>query len=628
MRRRRTQLVGKRLLVLGLALLAACGEPPAREIETVVVCVWDSVDVERPEFVPAKPFDRPAFAPPAIDQLRGRDGLGSYFRPRTRSASGAFASLLTRSSIEEHGLRSVTELGGERISADLPTLAEELRAQGWRTLASVSEAHFGLSGLDRGFDVWRAPEVRDARRWRAASEVVAAIESDLDAALASEDPVFLVLYFGDLRDGRWKASAPPADRLEPWMRAWRHGDELVDGAFDGEDEESSVAERLRRALLRRTDDPRREALLNGLYAGTLAQLDGLFADILARVDESRSWERRTAILCGGPAGDTPADGEPGPRRMAPYLREGMWFELDGLFEGWRDEPPRVDGGPPEPLSVVASDQGLGLSATAANLDGLRVHVKAFDTSVRDWGVRDGEELKQLRLATGAPRRLRFDRRGAAFTLRLKHDELFQLSPSDIGVGGGSLAEADVPELVSSTSPDWPENAIVGPLLDLQSAGQRRLRGRVGGTAGARVEVLLESFPEDLGFPAGIECEGCSVIRHQRRPGAVWIKGGAPLEFLLPPRSPADRLGVLLKVDGQRISSSRMRYLERVLSAPDTLELGFSAGAWLQPELRAPMAEGQNARIRIDLLDELPLRADLELPSPAELEYLRKLDPDE
>jgi hypothetical protein len=615
----------RQLGALFVLALAACGESAKRDVETIILCVWDGVDEQRLGSGAPLPGQERNLDPPSLAELFSRDSLDGEYWPATESSSAALASLLSRSSVEVHGLRSVAELGAQRIAPAVQTLAEELRAAGWRTLASASEAHFEMCGLARGFDVWHAPKAKQPRSWRPASEVLTALEPDLEAALATDQPVFVWLHFGDLRADRWRAAEPSAALLESYLQTWRHGDELIDAVFEARGEAQSLAERLRTLLMRRTDDPRRTALIEALYAGALAELDGKLAAVLERVDRERDPGRRTVILCGGPAGDRDELGEPGARRKSRLFRRGKWLGLDEWFAARRLRPP---------VPLASAAQGVSISSRGAGLEGLRVLLSCAGADFQPWGTSDTAESLQptlqtsLQLAAHETRSVRLTRRGASFSLRFKHEQLFQLAPADVSVGSRTLADCDVPELVASQSPRWPENALVGPVLDLQSAGQRRLRGRVEAAEGARVELLVESFPTDLRLAQGIDCTDCSVTRHMLRPGAAWIQGRAPLEFVLPPRSPADRLGIVLRIDGARLSSSRIRYLGRVLSAPDTLELGFSAGAWLDAGLRGPGAGPGAEPLRLELLDELPASDAIELPSPDELEYLQRLDEDE
>ena len=111
----------------------------------------------------------------------------------------AHASLLTGTYPPLHGLRTN---GGYALPLQAETLAESLKARGYRTAAFVSS--FVLDsrfGLDQGFDVYSdrmstAGAIKDLQSERAAAEVF----SDFDAWLPSVDgtaPFFCWLHFYD-----------------------------------------------------------------------------------------------------------------------------------------------------------------------------------------------------------------------------------------------------------------------------------------------------------------------------------------------------------------------------------------------------------------------------------------------
>ena len=89
-----------------------------------------------------------------------------------------------------------------------------------------------------------------------------------------------------------------------------------------------------------------------------------------------------------------------------------------------------------------------------------------------------------------------------------------------------------------------------------------------------------------------------------------------MTFELPARIPSSRLGVALLLEGQRVPSSRMNYRGQVYSARGRVELGLSAGAWLDPRLRGEAPEGSDALVALELLDPIPAPADYHLPTRA------------
>ncbi|MFT7486640.1 MAG: hypothetical protein ACI9F9_002496, partial [Candidatus Paceibacteria bacterium] len=200
-----SQLSSVLVLLLGLS---ACSEAPQRNLETRVLCVWDSWDGDL------------SAATPHLNAWNEEGHL--LFTPKcpTPSMSSALASFLTGMSVGGHGLRSIHELGSETLSPEVSTRAE-LFPDGARTLGSVSRAHFSLLGLNRGVDEWRAPEISQGASPRTAEEVWAVIEGSLETALAADEPVLLVLHFSDLAGDNWRDATPTQQQLEAGLAPWR-----------------------------------------------------------------------------------------------------------------------------------------------------------------------------------------------------------------------------------------------------------------------------------------------------------------------------------------------------------------------------------------------------------------------
>jgi len=108
-----------------------------------------TVDTLRPDYLSVNGYDLPTT--PAIDALV-REGF--YYEqavapvPRT---TPALASLLTGTYPHTNAVRRLTD----RLADGIPTLAERLRADGYQTLAVVTNQVLTRErGLDRGFDVY------------------------------------------------------------------------------------------------------------------------------------------------------------------------------------------------------------------------------------------------------------------------------------------------------------------------------------------------------------------------------------------------------------------------------------------------------------------------------------------
>ncbi len=600
----------KRSIVALFLCLSACGGAPESDAETVVMVLVDELAPDE-----LASYGAAWDATPNLTALAAAGEALADVRPAAASRSGFAASVLTGVSVEQHGLRSAHELGAERLLAD--TAATRLQGQGWTTLASVEPSHWDVQGLGGGFTSWHAtPGGKPAR---SAAGVVDAVWPDLEAALESPANTFVFLHFGDLRGVTGDSVEPDVATLEHFLAEWRGSGGAIDEAFADLESEESLATRLAKFLKRRRDDPRRAAFERAQRAARLAAVDAQLGRVLELVREQGREAKADVWVSGwrpfpaeyGPA--TPADPAAlirsgGPNAALPHFADraaiGPWLETP-----W-------SGGTSARLPLqrfVMSSEGrapkrieLHRLEASGGQKTLRLHTSNFGP---------GSKVDQELATRGLPLRLLFE-----------DPELFQIPLETIQFGSRLLPEAAVPELVAQRSPEWPENALVGPLLDLQKNGSRRMRGTIDAREGASVEVLLESLPADLELLDGVECAEGEVAADPLRPGAVWVRGTGPLTFEFPTRGPGARLAVLCRVDGQRVDHSRMRYLERVLGAPDRLELYLSAGAWLDPDLRvAPVSD---AALGLQLADDLPLPESIALPSRAELGLLRELESDE
>ncbi len=607
----------RRVSALALGLyLASCGGAPESAAKTTILCVWDSVEIEGLQV-----YGSEIDSTPVLTQLASSGEVMEGFFPQSGSATSAMACLLTGVGPEKHGLRSIHELGANMLWDEARTIAEDLNAQGWRTLAAVSQAHFGWGGMQRGFDVWQGPELREPRRTHMAQQVFEGLRPELEAALASTDNVFVVLQFSDLRGRSWESREPSEELLQAYLKEWRGQGGVIDAEFAATDEELSLARRLASALLRRTDDPRKTAMLSALHASGLGELDGQLGELRSCLEASGRLAKAAILVVGGPAEDV--TGNVALERPAlPFIRIGSSELLDDLYQ--------VGEGESEQRSRTRQ---ITVRVGLAAYDGLQVTGSAPGGTLELIGEGAGD--------TAAPR----DRLAAVvleeqalcvqlngsrgeFILRLQHPKLFGLGDEDLTIGGLSLEESDLPVLLASRSPEWPENAIVGPLLDLQSAGGRRLKGTLNSKPLDRVEILVESFPPDYSLPEKVKVEGGEVARHELRPGAVWLRGTGAMTFELPPRSPKERLGLVMRLNGKRIHGSRIRYLARTFSDPGQLELGGAPGVWLEKNLVGKQEPPVESAISIELVDEYPGSTSISVPSPAQLEYMWRLGENE
>jgi len=600
----------KRSILAGLMTLAACGSGvPESDAETVVLVLVDEL---APEDLAA--YGATWDATPNLTALAAAGEALEGVHPAAGSRSGFAASVLTGVSVEQHGLRSAHELGAQRPAG--ATSASRLHGQGWTTLASVQASHWKAQGLDRGYTCWYAtPERKPART---AADVVDALWPELESALASPANTLVFLHFGDLSGAGSSKVEPDLATLEHYLAEWRGSGGVIDEAFAVTEAEESLAARLAKVLMRRREDPRRAAFERAQRAARLTAIDTQLGRVLELVREQGReaqagvWVSGWRAVTDGPAG---TESEPaalirsgGPNAVLPHFADrsalGPWLETP-----WA-------GG----TSAMTVPQRFAVASAGGAPARIELHTLE---------PIDGKKTLQMsasNLGPGSRIDHALPKRGLPLRLVLEDPALFQIPLESIQLGGAPLTDVDVPALVAQRSPEWPENALVGPVLDLQKSESRRMRGTVEAPEGVPVELLLESLPADLELLDGVECPDGEVVADPLRPGAVWVRGTGPLVFDFPTRGPGARLAVLCRIDGKRVDRSRMRYLDRVFGAPERLELLLSAGAWLDAGLRADPAA--DAALGLQLADDLPLPETIALPSRAELSLLRQLDSDE
>ena len=96
---------------------------------------------------------------PNLDALRAESTSFTRAFSVASTTTVCTASLLTGTYPVVHGVHT---LAGRRLRADLPTLAERFSAAGYHTWAEATGPLEAMTGLDRGFDVYRH---RDHTQW-------------------------------------------------------------------------------------------------------------------------------------------------------------------------------------------------------------------------------------------------------------------------------------------------------------------------------------------------------------------------------------------------------------------------------------------------------------------------------
>jgi arylsulfatase A-like enzyme len=211
-----------------LVMAAACATPEVTSRPDVVLI---TIDTLRYDHVGANNPHSPA-ATPHFDRL-ARDGVRFSSAWSPISVTGpAFASALTGKTPTRHGVLMNLFKGGAPLDAVHQTLAEQLKAIGYRTGAFVSGFTLRQDvGLDQGFDVYDAPKKR-YRRWSQKT-----VRRAIRWLSESDQPAFLWLHSYDPH-GPLEAWTLPDETTREWERAptsaiARHQriDDIVDPAY-------------------------------------------------------------------------------------------------------------------------------------------------------------------------------------------------------------------------------------------------------------------------------------------------------------------------------------------------------------------------------------------------------------
>lgn len=177
-----------------LLLLAACGCRQAPAPHLILL----TLDTTRADHLGC--YGHAQARTPNIDRFAARGLLFERAYTTIPLTTPAHASILTGLTPPRHGIRSN---GDAILPEEIPTLAEHLKAQGYRTAASVSAfVTTRVWNLDQGFDTYldnvQMPDGRTNGRWaeeRPANEVVDDAISWLQATDSA--PFFLWAHFYD-----------------------------------------------------------------------------------------------------------------------------------------------------------------------------------------------------------------------------------------------------------------------------------------------------------------------------------------------------------------------------------------------------------------------------------------------
>ncbi|MBM4390190.1 MAG: sulfatase-like hydrolase/transferase [Deltaproteobacteria bacterium] len=355
--------------------LAACSDPPARELPPDIVLV--SLDTTRADALDDDGGLLHALGrdglPPVTPNLSALAARGARFEMALAHAPttlSSHAAVFTGTDGHGHGVVR----NGWPLGPALPTLAAEMRARGYATSGVVGASVLARStGISRGFDRWD-DEVRIDRGPR--HEAPAADVTDRALrAVQRADPSQPLLLFVHYFDAHAPYSAP-----EPYTR--RYADPAYSGFLDG----SKAA--MKEAIQRSRADTLAPADLDearARYLGEVAYVDHELGRLLAGLRA-----RPTTIVVFGDHGETLGEDPLNP------------FGHGGDVEPWALRVPLIVTGPGvEPGHVVSRQvrlQDIGATLLGRPLgDG----VSLFDTRARP-AFAEASQPEELAASEGWP----------------------------------------------------------------------------------------------------------------------------------------------------------------------------------------------------------------------------------
>lgn len=524
-------------LLLALAFLPACADepPPPAPRDTIVVLWWEGVP---PELMPGGEAASAA-ATPTLTALAGAARVAEY-RPSSDRSETRLATVL----VEDGAVPSPAGLldwGARRVPEG--RLSRALREAGYRRAAAVSRTE--LACLDAQFDVFAAPPADAASSGMAHDAAFAALLPDLDRALASDDPVFLLVATDVLA----RRDAPAAAQLAPHLAARiaplaQDDAELVDAIDRLTANPADAAEALREKWNRRRGDAVWDALQAAEADARLARADRALAALLDRLARHDRRERLRLVVAGGTARDPwSAALDANARGTAPLVTLGL-PRMDGVVQERAlrealsaviDEPAAADArlgaldGPlvlaragetdvafdcgdvrwrsdvtgdravtreGEPAPTAKLDDCVGapwrperVSATNGGDDAVKCRVLVEEGATV--GGPDGpKRWIEADLAAGASIALRTSRARPAMLVRWTADGVVE---ADCAVGGASVLATDVATVFDASGDAWTEEDGA-PRLDLSGTGAWRVV-RVGAAADADAEANADDDSE-------------------------------------------------------------------------------------------------------------------------------------
>jgi arylsulfatase A-like enzyme len=286
-------------------LLAACGSgqsegdeagaggPVARDASTLL---W--VVVEDLGSAYLAPYGYQGGETPHIDGLAEEGVLFTNHVTACTGINGSLASLLTGRYAQEHGVGSLTHRGQHALGDSQISLAKVLHEAGWQTLAMVSKPQLApsLAGLDQGFEGWTGPGLHEGEP-RGAGQVVLGAGPELCQALATDEPLFALVYLSDTANLKGRARAAAVPFLEPYLGPFRDSQPLVAAALDRVQEDAAGgAADLEKALRRGRGTPAYTALQQAKYDAAVSEVDAALGELLGWIEDAGRLDRATIVL--------------------------------------------------------------------------------------------------------------------------------------------------------------------------------------------------------------------------------------------------------------------------------------------------------------------------------------------
>lgn len=182
-------------MLLLLLLLVPLGPSPQAAVPSIILIVIDTL---RADHLGTYGYRRPTS--PALDRQTAQGAIFEQAFASSGWTAPSFGSILTGTIAARHGQGARTAEGDDArhrapLGKELPTLAEQFAARGYRTAAFVTNPFLDRSlGAGRGFEFYLCAPADNDRYRRA----------DLGVSLAAEwlerhrdEPIFLLLHFFD-----------------------------------------------------------------------------------------------------------------------------------------------------------------------------------------------------------------------------------------------------------------------------------------------------------------------------------------------------------------------------------------------------------------------------------------------